>query len=429
MPAIASSQSQTSQPASDHHPPFASHSRFLGRQPILDAKRGLFGYELFYRAGKTGAFSGDPDQATREVIDHWLMLIPEHDRVNAFVNCTRTVLLEGFVTLLPPQSTILEILPDIEPDPELIDACLALRAKGYRFALDAFLPHTRRAPFLALADFIKIDFQTADFETRREIYVMAAGTQARFVAQKIETGIQQRIAVAEGCTLFQGYFFSQPVVVESRTVPHNYFVYLKLLAALHHAPTDLRKLEKLISADASLCYRVLRLANSAIQAHPAFINSMREALLLIGDDAVRKVVTVAMVGSLANQRTPALISMILARARFCELLAPFLSQDSASFYLLGMLSLLDILLDAPLIRILQAIPVSPEIKSALHGDRSPAGRTLDLVRCLESCDWQACEQLQFLMKIPEGSISPLFLEAMRWASDMTSVLSSETIPS
>ncbi len=423
MSAIATPQSPGSRPAPAHQP-FTPQSRFLGRQPILDAKRGLFGYELFYRTGKTGAFSGDPDQATHEVIDHWLMLIPEGDRHAAFVNCTRSALVEGIVNLLPPASTVLEILPDIDPDPELIDACLALRAKGYRFALDSFLPQPSRAPFLVLADFIKIDFLSADFETRRQIYAMAAGSGARFIAEKIETDIHQRMALAEGCTLFQGYYFSQPIVVESRTVPQNYFVYLKLLAALQHSPTDLRKLEKLLSAEASLSFRVLRLANSAMQGSAASITSIREALLMIGDDAVRRVVTVAMAGSLTNLRSSPLISMILARARFCELLAPSLSENPPAFYLLGMLSLLDVLLNAPLFRILQSIPISPMVKSALEGDRTPAGRTLDLVRSLESCNWQACEQLQFLMNLPEGFIAPLFIDAVRWASEMSADISS-----
>jgi EAL and modified HD-GYP domain-containing signal transduction protein len=424
MSAIASSQSATSRPAADHPASHPVPNRFLGRQPILDVERRLFGYELFYRAGKTDAFSGDPEQATREVVDHWLMLIPEHDHAAAFVNCTRNALVDGLVTLLPPESTVLEILPNIDPDPEVIASCLALRATGYRFALDAFMPQPSRVPFLDLADFIKIDFQSADFQDRREIYAMAAGTQAQLLAERIETDIQQRIAVAEGCTLFQGYFFSQPILVESRTVPHNAFVYLKLLAALRHAPTDLRKLEKLISADASLCYRVLRLANSAIQGHPAFITTLREALLMVGDDAIRRVVTVAIAGSLAL-RTPALVYVVLARARFCELLAPSLSKDPAAFYLLGMLSLLDVLLEAPLDRILQSIPVSPEMKSALTGDQSPAGRTLELIRSLEECDWERSERIQNLLGIPEGSIAAMYIEALHWASVMSGEQSGE----
>jgi len=418
MLSIAPPQSADSSHGQADPASLATANRFLGRQPILDVQRRLFGYELLYRAGRTSTFSGDPDQATREVIDHWLLLIPDANRTASFVNCTRSALTEGLVTLLPPESTVLEILEDIDPDPELIASCLALRKQGYRFALDGFLPQSSRAPFLRFADFIKVDFQSADYQARREVYAMAAGTGAHLVAEKVETDIQLRIAISEGCTLFQGYFFAQPVLLGSRSVPQNYFIYLRLLAELHRDPTDLRKLEKLISADASLCYRVLRLANSALQGHPGIVSTIREALLMVGDDAVRKMVTVAMAGALSTQRSSALISMALSRAQFCELLAPSLSADPAQLYLLGILSLLDVLLETPLDRILDALPLSPEMKCALAGDKSDAGRVLELVRSLESCDWQRCEIIQQQLGLAEGAIATLYAQSLRWASTM-----------
>lgn len=393
-------------------------NRFLGRQPILDAQRRLFGYELLYRAGKSDHFSGDPDQATREVIDQWLLLIPDSGRAASFVNCTRNALVEGFVTLLPPESTVLEILEDISPDPELIECCLALKKKGYRFALDGFLPDPLRAPFLHFADFIKVDFHAAGYDLRREVYAMAADYGAHLLAEKIETDIQLRIAISEGCTLFQGYFFSQPILLGLHTVPQNYFIYLKLLATLEHSPADLRKLEKLISGDASLCYRVLRIANSAMQGHPGMVSTIREALLMVGDDAMRKMITVAMAGALSAHRSTALISMALCRAQFCELLARALRGEPAQFYLIGILSLLDVLLETPLERILETLPITPAMKSALTGDASPAGRALELVRSLEVCDWHRCEQIQMELGLPEGVIAAMYAQALRWASSM-----------
>jgi EAL and modified HD-GYP domain-containing signal transduction protein len=394
-------------------------NRFLGRQPILDANRRLFGYELLYRAGKTDHFSGDPELATREVVDHWLMIIPESNQVASFVNCTRSALVDGLVTLLPPQSTILEILEDIDPDPELINCCLRLKSKGYRFALDGFRSRPARAPFLALADFLKIDFMTADFLARREIYALASGTPAQLVAEKIESETQFRIATSEGCSLFQGYFFSQPTLTQTHAIPQNHFVYLNLLAQLHRVPTDLRKLEKVIAADASLCYRMLRLANSALQHHPGVIGTIGEALLMVGEDAIRRMVTVAMAGTVASQRSPALISMVLTRARFCELIAPSIAEDPAQLYLLGMLSLLDVLLQTPFPRILQSIPISNEMKLALAGDRSNAGLALDLIRSLEACDWTRCEEVQLQLSLAEVAIARAYAESLRWAYTMT----------
>ena len=177
---------------------------------------------------------------------------------------------------------------------------------------------------------------------------------------------------------FRDISFRSPCSSAPTPSPRTTSLYLKLLAALHHSPTDLRKIDKLISADASLCYRVLRLANSALQAHPGVISTVREALLMVGDEAVRKMVTVAMAGALTAHRSLPLISMALSRAQFCELLAPSLSEQPAQFYLLGILSLLDVLLETPLSRILQVLPITPAMKSALERRsqlRQPRPRT------------------------------------------------------
>lgn len=419
MSAFASSQTETSPQPSHHASESPVPNRFLGRQPILDSEHRLFGYELLYREGKTDHFSGDPEVATREVVDHWLMLIPDSHQGAAFVNCTRNAIVDGLVTLLPPESTVVEILEDVDPDPTTVDACLALKAKGYRFALDGFLPRPSRAPFLALADFIKIDFLTADYFARREIYALASGTPARLLAEKIESDAQLRIAISEGCSLFQGYFFSQPILLESHSAPRNHFVYLNLLAQLQQASTDLRKLEKIIAGDAALCFRILRLANSALQHHPGVISTISEALMMVGEDALRRLISVAMTGAMGSQRSPALISMILTRARFCELIAPTLREDPAELYLLGMLSLLDALLQTPFPRILQSIPISNAMKLALAGEPSPAGLALALVRSLESCDWTRCEDIQHQLGLAEGAIATAYTESLRWASAMT----------
>jgi c-di-GMP-related signal transduction protein len=347
------------------------------------------------------------------------MLIPDANQGVSLVNCTRTALLDGLVTLLSPEFTVLEILEDIDPDPEIVNCCLSLKAKGYRFALDGFLPRPSRAPFMALTDFIKIDFSTANFLARREIYALASGTQARLVAEKIETEKQLSTALSEGCTLFQGYFFSQPVLVESPTVPRNHFVYLNLLAQLQRGPSDLRKLEKIISADASLCFRMLRLANSALVAHPGVVATIHEALLMVGEDALRRMVTVAMTGAVGSQRSPALLAMVLTRARFCELIAPFLGEDPAHLYLLGMLSLLDVLLQTPLHRILETLPISQSMKMALAGDQCPAGLALELIRSLESCDWTRCEGVQQRLNLADGAIASAYTQSLHWAAAMT----------
>jgi c-di-GMP-related signal transduction protein len=390
--------------------------RFVGRQPIVDEKGRLFGYELLSRSKPAGASPRDPEAATREVVDYWSTLLTRRSEGFAFVNCTRASLVDGTVTLLPSSNSILEILEDIDPDPEVIAACRALRKQGYRLALDDFSPLSSRVAFIELADFIKVDFLASDAKTRSEIYSMARGTRICLLAEKIETPEDRTIALSEGCSLFQGYFFSRPVTVASRPLPQNHLVYLRLLAALHSRPANLREIERLVMSDVSLTYRVLRLANSVLNGLRSDITTVRGALLMIGDDAVYRMVSIAIAGALAGNRSTPTLSMALVRARFCELLAPHIGGSPDELYLLGLLSLLDVLLETPIESILEALPIGPEMKSALAGEPGRLQLPLHLIRCLETCDWTQCEAIVRAARLSEDAVAGLYLEAVRWGS-------------
>jgi EAL and modified HD-GYP domain-containing signal transduction protein len=393
-----------------------SPCHLLSRQPILDPQRHLFGYELFLCPGV--AHECNPELTTREAVDHWLMLVPEPNQGSAFIPCAAGALTEGLVTLLPAANTVLILDASAPPAPGVLQAAITLRQLGYRFAIDGLVPRSELEPLVQLAGFIRIDFQTCDFADRRALYVMAAGHPMQLMARNVENDIQMRIARSEGCSLFQGSFFSQPVLVSSRPVPQNHLVYLRLLGALHEVPADLRKVEKLISGDTSLCYRVLRLANSAMQGHPSPITTIREALLMVGEDAIRKIATVAVAGALISGRSTTLASMALSRACFCELLASSLFESPARMHLLGMISMLDVLLETPMSRILQTLPISSEMKSALAGDESGPGRVLALVRSLEACDWPHCQEAQRLLGLEEAWVAATYVKALRDASAM-----------
>jgi len=393
--------------------------RYLGRQPIVDAQRHLFGYRLVLGPGS----SADPERATREMIDHWLMLLPEAQTRTLFVHCTRAALVEGLVTLLPAPVAVLGLLPEINPDPEVTACCDALRRQGYRLSLEGMLPDDPRTALLEFIDCVHFDFPSSNYDARHAIYRASAGR--RFVAGNVATDLQVRLLLSEGCSLFHGPFYAQPSLAPSAAVPRNYLIYLKLLSALDREPADLRQVEKLVSADASLCYRLLRLANSALQAHPGAISTVREALLMVGDDAVRRMATVAIAGALSGDRSAALLELALSRARFCELLAPALPEDAAPMYLLGMISTLESLLEAPLHTILQSLPLRPEMKSALAGDGTRAALALDLVRSLEACDWNECQRLQRLLALRENDIAAHYIESLRWSSSMIATLAAQ----
>ncbi len=399
--------------------PAAAHAepptRYLGRQPILDGNLNLYGYELLFRSGYTNAFSGDPEEATRQVTDNYLRIVPEATRSTAFVNCTREALLTRVVTLLPPHNTVLEILEDVIPDAEVLESCAILQKQGYRFALDDFLPDASKLPFLPFADYIKIDFRAADAKVRREIYAMVRGRGAKLLAEKVETPADMEVARAEGCVLFQGYFFSKPIVSAQRAIPRNHFTYLRVLAALCRPRPDINEIEALIKTELSLCYALLRLVNSALYGLPTRVSSIRNALLMVGDDGVRTLVTIALAGVFAETHSKSLVSMAIERAKFCERLAPILHEEGSKLYLLGMLSLIDAIVQIPMSQIVRSLPLEADMIAALRGESSPLKIALDLVRCYEAGSWHCCETLQESLGLTESRTASMYVDSLHWA--------------
>ena len=253
----------------------------------------------------------------------------------------------------------------------------------------------------------------SDAAARRRIYEMAAGHKIQFIAEKVETLEDVQTAKAEGCSLFQGYFFAKPVVVENRIIPQNHVIYLQLLGALSRDPADVTEVERLVMLDASVCYRLLRLVNSALFWMPSTITSIRNALMMVGDDEMRKLVTVALTSTMAADR-PALVTLALERAKFCELLAPVIKQEPSRLYLLGMLSLMDSFLGLPMTQILGSLPLDQEMKEALLGEKGSLNGVLKMVREVEQ-NTDDSTAMTSSIGLSDSAASALRFESTCWA--------------
>lgn len=391
-------------------------SRFLARQPILNLRGDVIGYELLFRMGWESCFRGETDEATRKTFDHLLYVGSESLAKNelAFVNCTREALVERLVTLLPVKTTVLEILETVEPDAELIQACTELRSLGYRLALDDFVPRPEMYPLVELASYIKVDFQLSDLAQRQEICQMTRGGTAALLAEKVENQEEYDQARSEGYQYFQGFYFCRPKIIANREIPSNRMNYVRLMVELTRKTLHRPSLVRIVSEEASLCFRLLRLANSPLLGVRTSVTSVEDALLLVGEDRFRTLVSVAASCALSENQPVALISLSLERARFCELLAPLLGESPTEQFMLGMLSLLDTMLGISMESIVESLPLRAEAKDALMGAANPAALPLCLIRSFESGSWADCEGTS-KAPVSEEKLARLYVESVEWA--------------
>lgn len=277
-------------------PPFDPKiHRFLARQAIFDRMGEIHGYELLFRSGPGNHFTGDSDAATRTMIDNWLVHGFEDltGVSRSFVNCTREALVGGLVTLLPSTRTVLELLEIVEPDEEVISACLRMKRIGYGIALDDFQFSKKMERLIELADYIKIDFRLPAGQRMKTLRRLKS-SDVKLLAEKIETEEELKIAFEEGCELFQGYLFGRPTVFSKRKAPADVARYRRLLKVLTESWCDANKLIRLVRSEISICQRLLRLANSGAFRLGDEVHSIEAAMVMIGENQFRELTLLAL---------------------------------------------------------------------------------------------------------------------------------------
>ena len=395
--------------------------KYLARQPILNRARELFAYEILFRNGIQNSCDGlDLNLASTSVLDTSFLI--GFEKITAgrpmFINCPRDFLLRDYVSLFPPQSVVVEILENIKPDREVIDACLRLKQAGSTIALDDFVDSPGWAPLVALADIIKVDFRLTDQTVQRSLVSRYGGESIRMLAEKVETREEYAAGMQMGYSLFQGYFFCRPEMMQHRDLPSFKLAYLELLRAATAPEFDIQELASKIKHEPSLTFRLLRYLNSAAFGLRSEIRSVAHALSLLGERELRKWIAVVSVGVLANKKPDELMTVPLVRGRFCELMAPLagMAGHASDLFLTGLLSVMDAIIDQPLERILADLPVRREIKEALLGRSGLYWQLLEIAIAHERADWDKVSELVREARMNEQEVSALYVSAIDWST-------------
>lgn len=273
----------------------------------------------------------------------------------AFVNCTQEVLAENLGDILPPEMTVLEILETVEPTSAVIEASRKLKAMGYRLALDDFVWAPKFEPLVKLADYIKVDILLTGAQERTDLFERLRGSSTVMLTEKVETQEQYRQAKDEGFTLFQGYYFCRPLLISNRKIPANRVHHFEMLKMLQSDNFDFHKATELMKRNASLTYRLLRMVNSPMFAHTD-IHSIQEALLMVGEEAFRHMVMVAIASDLNGEQPLEILRIAFLRARFCQLTSAHCGLTSGEQFLLGLLSLLPTMMLLPMEELVPTLP-------------------------------------------------------------------------
>ena len=408
------------------HQPTNRSNVYVARQPILNTAGQVFGYELLYREiGSDIGCTIATDAASARVFSDAVLAMGLDTLTagrRAFMNISRRVLLSDVATVLPAETVVLELLEDISVDYEVIDACRRLQAQGYVLALDDYTPGCPTEALLPYASMVKVDMLSTTPQERAQI-VATMPKSIRLIAEKVETAAVFEEADSAGYHLFQGYYFCRPATFKARTLSTTAIAYARLLVALNKPEATIAEVEDLIKRDPSLTYRVLQCVNSAGFGVRRQLESIRQALVLLGLDQVRKWASVWALAGLNVGGNPEVVTTAVVRARSCELVAESIlgNEDAAEYFLLGLCSMLDAMLGRPMKEAVADLPVSDRVRGALLGQPNPARRILDAVIAYERALWETSAMLLEQVGAEPDRLAAAYNDALVWARGLQQV--------
>lgn len=395
-------------------------------QPIFNIRQQVFGYELLYRAGESSqGYDGiDGNLATRKVMETAFSDIGIQELTGgrkAFVNFTEDLLLEEAPCLLSSDILIVEVLETVEPTKEVVNACHSLRSKGYLIALDDFDYREEYEPLIECADIIKIDFMATDRRRLPQLVCkLSRNGRKILLAEKIETIADYELAKALGFSLVQGYFFCKPKIHVSRHVDPLKASQLQLVRFLGENDVNFARLAEIIKHDVVLSYRLLRIVNSAYYGLQYSVTGILHALTILGVKELRKWIALIVMNEIRDDKPNELMRTALMRGLFMEQLAVYLHKrkERDEYFMMGLFSLSDVLMDAPMDAILQQTHLSQELTDALI---TGEGRLADLLRIIvhyERGEWEEALSYAALYKISPDTVLRFYTEALTKANQV-----------
>ena len=392
---------------------------YIARQPIYDRQLDLVAYELLYRDAEYQRFGRsveNPHTSTELLINTFMEFGLENivGSNPAFIRMTRDYLLDEQRIPMTTEQIVLEVSVREAPDDALCAGLRRIADAGYDIALDDFSYDPMLLPLLESATIVKLDLLTLGKEKLAEQVELCRLHDLTLMVKKVETHEELEFCKELGVDWFQGFFFCKPQLVSGKSRPANRAVLLSILSKLQDTSASIEQLEKVIIQDVTLAYKLLRYLNSATYAFRREVNSVREALMLIGVEQVRRWATLLLISSYRSDKPQELIITAMVRARMCELLAEksHASVEPAQAFTAGLFSTLDALMDMSMDDLLDTISFSAPIKLALTECDGELGQLLKQVLHYEKGEWSDLEVNRFA----STDYAMAYLGAVQWVN-------------
>ncbi len=400
---------------------------FLARQPIFDKHNRIYGYEFLYRNSVQNSFAEGVDaiRATQAVMSNLFSEFDTQKLTNsrlAFVNFSKLGLIKKLPYLAPNDVLVVEILEDIELDDDVIEAIIELKENKYMLALDDFIASEAFADIMPYVDIIKVDFAACSEEEKIKISEKFKGSKI-LLAEKIETKEDYDEAIGLGCSLFQGYFFSKPILHRKMIASIGEATHLKLWRELSKGEVEFPVLAEIICQDVGMTSKLVNKMKTLEYYRGNTVDSITNMLVRMGVDGTRKWLLLILLREIGKGADNEWTKTALSRALMFEEMIKILgkSEYRMQAYMLGLFSVFKEDYPSEYVELLR------KLKLNLGKDESKK-KILRMITDIESCvirneKGEFEKNFAFAKKynLRLNSISELYIQSLLYANEVFSL--------
>jgi c-di-GMP-related signal transduction protein len=395
------------------------------RQPIFNKKKDIFAYELMFNSDLPGSIKNMKDRraarndssfaAIDSILVNGLKRLSTGKRV--VIHFNQQTLLSEFPMMFSSDLLGIEIRENADPENKVTQVVKKMKKAGYLILVTECVYNEGEINLVNMADIVGIDFRSLGIQKRVEVFD-GNPNPPRFLARGIETAADFELALESGYHYFQGDFFCKEEMIFCRNIPSYKLNLMRILKEINKPSVQFDNIVKILQKDFSITYKLLRYVNSSFFGIKINVQSIRHALVLLGEAEVRKCLSFIALSSISTDKPLELIRIAITRARFCEYIALELGfkSDLSSFFLMGMFSMVNAFLDWPMDEILADLPLASPVKAALLGKPNHFRDVLELVKDYERGDWTHLHQMSRRLKIKEKKIAALYMDAVEWGT-------------
>ena len=394
----------------------------LGRQPIIDLKQELIGYELFFRTHGPAPRTGRINATAAVVCSAFgeLGIASALGPNRAFINADAEFLQDDALELLPAHAVVFELDIHEVPDEALLARCRTLRERGYTLALCNYRGlDAISTPLLPLVNIVKIDLRQTPIDDLEHLAGSLARLPLKLLAEKVETREEMERCREAGFHMFQGFYFAQPTIVSGRQLSSSQLGLIRLINLVAR-DADTVELEENFKREPGLTVNLLRLVNSVGTGLGRRVDSLRQAVTILGRRQLTRWLQLLLMASPADGSAPErnpLLQLAALRGRLMELMVgrTGAAKLGDAAFLTGIMSLMPAALGLPMNEILAQIAVGDDVSGALLEHEGQLGKLLRLVECFDADDAADCDtQLAQIDGLDREALTEILTEALAW---------------